>query len=108
MTEAKRLLKDREGDVVHGRPIFPSSHKVTLRVLCEDVLTDYRTNELKSLSTVEGRLKKHIYPFFGNCKASAVTTSLAKSYTAKRLDEGAANATINRELAILERAFLTC
>jgi hypothetical protein len=43
--------------------------------------------------------------FFGNSKAHTVGSDAVKKYIAQRLDTGAANATINRELAALKRMF---
>ena len=40
---------------------------------------------------------------FGECKANQVRTDHVKNYVAHRLEQGAANATINRELAALKR-----
>ena len=42
---------------------------------------------------------------FGDCKAHQVRTDHVKNYVAHRLEQGAANATINRELAALKRMF---
>jgi integrase len=41
----------------------------------------------------------------GSCTVGEVTTAKLRWYVARRLDEGRANATINRELAALRRAF---
>jgi integrase len=41
----------------------------------------------------------------GDCTVGEVTTAKLRWYVARRLDEGRANATINRELAALRRAF---
>src|SRR6185295_5499326 len=42
---------------------------------------------------------------FKQLRASAVTTDRVKNYVATRREEGAANGTINRELACLKRMF---
>src|SRR5207302_10199020 len=55
-----------------------------------------------------GRLEtslKHLRPFFGLYRAIQVTSDLVTSYVVARQAEGAANATINRELAALKRMF---
>ncbi len=46
-------------------------------------------------------LKKH----FGGGKAIHITTDTVKEYIEKRMNDGYANATINRELAALKRMF---
>jgi len=51
------------------------------------------------------RIKRHLTPFFRNSRASTITTDHIKKFRRKRKDEGASNAEINRELAIVSRAF---
>jgi len=51
------------------------------------------------------RIKRHLSPFFGNCRVSAVTTADLRRFTLKRKAEKASNAEINRELAIVSRVF---
>jgi site-specific recombinase XerD len=43
--------------------------------------------------------------FFGDYKAQYVDTDLVKKYISERLEQGVANATINRELAAVKRMF---
>jgi len=47
----------------------------------------------------------HLSTHFKQLRASAVTTDRVKNYVATRREEGAANGTINRELACLKRMF---
>ncbi len=79
--------------------------KVRLGTLAEDFLRDYRINGQKSYGHAEARWKQHLRPFFGDCPASAVTSSRISEYVDARQAEDAANATINRELAALRRMF---
>jgi hypothetical protein len=51
------------------------------------------------------RSAKRIKEFLGNTKAHSVKGDLVKKFIVQRQAEGAANATINRELAFLKRAF---
>jgi hypothetical protein len=44
--------------------------------------------------------------YFGDCKAHNVGTDAVRKYIAQRLEEGAANASINRELESEDRTFL--
>ncbi len=68
-------------------------------------MTDYRINGRKSLRDAERNLRLHLDPFFQGMRAPSITTALVKRYTEQRQLEGAANATINRELAALKRMF---
>lgn len=47
----------------------------------------------------------HLSTHFKQLRASAITTDHAKKYVASRREDGAANGTINRELACLKRMF---
>ncbi len=51
------------------------------------------------------RWEKHLEPFFGNQRAANVSSDDINRYIDKRQAEGAANATINRELAALRRMY---
>lgn len=101
-SDAKRLLKKREGEIADGRLPGIYFDRVRFDELAEDLVTDYRIRGLKSGQKVGisiSRLKGH----FGGVKVPEVNTARIKAYIAQRLDEGAANATINRELAALKR-----
>lgn len=102
---AKRLLQSREDDVARGIPVSAKLGRVKIDELTEDVITNYRINRKKSLSDLERRLRKHVLPFFGGRRAVSITTSSIERFILARQDSGAANAEINRELAILKRAF---
>jgi integrase len=69
------------------------------------VITDYRIKHYDSLPDLEGRIKNHLLPFFGGRRASNVTTADIQEFVAKRQSAEAHNATINRELAALKRAY---
>ena len=68
-------------------------------------MVDYRVNNKRSLRDVERRIRLHLEPVFGGRRMASITTADARAYTGGRQEVGAANATINRELAILKRAF---
>ena len=53
----------------------------------------------------ESRWNLHLKPFFGDRETTELTTRLQQEYQAKRRSEGAANATINREMMILAKAY---
>jgi phage terminase Nu1 subunit (DNA packaging protein) len=48
-----------------------------------------------------------LHPAFGHIRVAAFGTNVLKKYIANRKAEEAANATINREMTILKRAFNT-
>ena len=94
LEEAKRILAVRKGDVARGVPISNRTNQATVAELCQDVLLDYEVNEKKSTDAAERRIRLHLAPFFGNMKASKVTTEKLNRYIAGRQHEGAKNASI--------------
>ena len=77
----------------------------TFRAAVRDVLDDYRMNRKRSLLDVERHVRLHLGPFFGRRRLAAITPADIRRYALRRQQEGARNATINRELAVLNRAF---
>jgi len=73
--------------------------------LAEGLLRDYTVNGLKSLRTVKRRWEIHLAPSFGHLDATELSSEQIEAYIARRRQEGAQNATINRELAALRRAY---
>lgn len=102
---AKNLLKLREGDVARGIPVTPKMGRVKFDELARDVTTNYQINKKRSLGHVQRRLQKHLLPFFGGRRASSITSSDVEKFILRRQAAGASNAEINRELAVLKRAF---
>lgn len=70
----------------------------------KEYLRDYRINRKKSFSRAEfstNRLMEH----FKGMKIVGISTPMINAFVEKRINEGASNATINRELAALKRMF---
>lgn len=104
-TVARRILRTREGDVERGIPIVPQMGKVTFEEAVTDLQNDYDVNRKRTAASAKRRIKLHLLPFFRNRRLLAITTAHVREYVAHRQSEGAANATINRELALLKRMF---
>ena len=79
--------------------------QITFLSAVRDVLDDYRLNHRRSRADVERHFRLHLLPFFGRRRMAAITTADVRRYVARRQDEGAKNATINRELSVVKRAF---
>jgi integrase len=101
---AKELLNRRLGAISEGRPVAPRADRVRLDELLDDLLTEYRVNRRASAGRME-ELISHLKTFFGGCRAVAINTARVREYIEARQRSGAANATINRELAALKRAY---
>jgi integrase len=128
-TDARRLLKKREGEIAVGKLPGIYFDKVRFDELGQDFLSDYRINQKKSLQRAE-RNVNHLKKAFEGIRVVDITTPLIRKYIEKRLSwkcrqcreiiqpqdncpycgsekikPGAAHATINRELAALKRMF---
>ena len=104
--QAQKLLNDRVGKVARGEVL-----DVRPRTVAElyDALHTFTVNNSKPgrgcRADSLGWRWAHLAPFFAAMAAPAVTTAHVEKYKAERRKEGAAPATINRELAVLRRMF---
>jgi len=103
--EAEKFLRGRLAAISSGTFLGPKLEKVRISELAEDLIREYRINGRKSIDDLEARWKLHLEPFFGALRAIEVTSQLVARYIDARQQEGAENATINRELAALKRMF---
>ena len=103
--EALERLKLRIAELTTGSVTGLTPKKTRISELAEDFIRDYKINGRSSLDDAEARWRLHLEPFFGRMKASQVTSVLLNKYVDKRQEAGAANGTINRELAALKRMF---
>jgi integrase len=70
-----------------------------------DLVTDYKVNTRRAREHVERSIAKGLKPYFGGWRMANITTADIRKYIDHRQEAGAANATINRELAALKRMF---
>ena len=103
--KAEKVLAQRLAEVRMGHYFGPEWERSLLDELAEDLFAEYRFKGRKSLSDVERRWHKHLKPFFGARRSNEITTEYVKQYVSKRLNDGAQNGTVNRELAVLRRMY---
>src|SRR5262250_483643 len=103
-TEAKRKLKEREGQVAAGLHHGPQVERTKFEDLVVGIRQDYVMNERKSARRLNDYIT-HLSASFHHMRAAAITTDRIKGYITKRREEGAANGTINREIGCLKRMF---
>ena len=103
-SDAKRLLKLREGSIAEGK--FPGLkvEKTRFEELVQDLITDYKMNGRKSLSRLEISVE-HLKKRFEGYRANDINTTQIKEYITSRKGAGASNGTVNRELSALKRMF---
>ncbi len=97
----------RRKNQVREQTKLPENLRTVVRVsdIAPAIEKDYKANKQKSYDSVERRLRKHLLPFFGQTAANELGTDDLNRYVDKRRDDGASNATINREMAALRRIF---
>ena len=105
-TDAERLLKQREGEIVDRRFRGLQVEKITFEEITEDMIRDFRLNAKKerNIQRVENAIKR-LRGHFAGFRAREITTEHIKKYIEDRKAKLAANGTINRELAVLKRSY---
>jgi integrase len=107
--DAVRFRTARLADVaMHRRGVRQFQGPRTERRLLSELLDEYErhaaVHHLKSLPQLRSRMKR-LRAAFAGYRALAVTPDGLLAYVQTRQQDGAANATINRELEVVSRAF---
>jgi len=100
---ATRMLERREGEIAEGKMPSIYFERTTYDQLADDLENDYRING-QGVRHVKNR-RLHLDEAFGGMSSVQITTAVIKGYIADRLEAGASNATVNRELAALKRMY---
>src|ERR1700746_3180700 len=101
--QARKFLKRRLGEITRGHLIGPSDERLSFEDLATILATDYEINGKRSIESVRLSIR-HLREFFGLGRAIDITADRVATYVRGRQREGAANGSINRELAALKRA----
>jgi integrase len=101
-TEALAALNQKLTERAAGT-LDPDAQHTRVADLFADLRRDYEINQ-KRAEDLDVRWK-HLAPVFANDLARSITTPRLRRYVEERLAEGAARATVQRELAALRRAF---
>jgi len=102
--EAIAHLRKRVEECAQGKYVGVRAERVTLADLLKLVTADYVTAGNRTDRTLKYRVAA-LASELGHLRATNVSPSAVEAYKAKRLSEGKAKATINRELACLKRAY---
>ena len=102
--DAENLLKNRVSQIVSGTFAGPSMERITIGELLDDLEMDYKVNGKSWRDFAEPIIRVHLRPQFGKMRATNLTTPDVQKYMSERRKQEAANATINRECALLKRA----
>jgi hypothetical protein len=102
ITKARRILQAREGRVAAGLPVLPRADKIVYDEVAADLRQHYATTGSRNLGEAEGRFK-HLDQAFTGRRIAGIAQADVTAYAARRQAKGAANATVNREIAVLGR-----
>ena len=100
--QARRFLKEREGRVATGQPILPRADRVRYEEIAKDLRQHYKATGSRDLKEAGWRFT-HLDAFFAGRRVASLGPAEATAYVLQRQRQGAANGTINRELAVLNR-----
>jgi integrase len=103
--EAQRILTRKLYQISQGEIPMVQRETVRVRQIWDAMTEDYRANGRRRAVRDFGTRWKHLGPVFGLMSVRRVTTADVRGYIKQRQSEGAANATINREVGSLKRAF---
>ncbi len=93
-----KLLEIQQQTSCDGAP-------ATIAELYAGILADYEMNGRKSIDHLRGAWKNHLKTYFATLATVKLSSSQIAEYVRARQTEGAANASINRELAALKRMY---
>ncbi len=103
--KARDLLRTREGAIANGAAITAKVGQLRFEDAAKDLIADYTINQKRTIVDLTRRLDDHLTPWFRGRRLSTITTADGRAYVKQRQTEGAANASINLELANLKRLF---
>ena len=109
-TSDKKLAKAIEAkiitDIVEGKYYEkPTGHNKTFRQLMDRFMKEHAPKVSGSMQKSYASSLKHLIPFFGDLNLLSISRKKISEYKVLRLDEGARPSSLNRELAMVSKAF---
>ena len=101
-SQAQRVLNERIGRVATGQTILPRLDRVTYAEAAKDLREHYTSSGDRDVVEAGYKLT-HLDEFFAHYRLAVIGPAETTRYIVKRQQEGAANSSINRELAVLGR-----
>jgi len=106
-TQCEEFIEQAKSDARAGRLSLPKGRKLalTMSAASDDYIKRLEEGTGKNVKIKRRHLEQHLKPFFGSSRLDQITTFTVDRYKKRRLDGGAKNATVNRELATLSHLF---
>jgi integrase len=108
-TQCEEFLERSKSEARAGRLSLPKGRKLSLSfgAAADNYIERLEDGAGKNIAIKRRQLRMHLKPFFGATRLDAITRFAVDRYKKKRIDAGAANGTINRELATLSHLLST-
>lgn len=103
--KAERMLRRALRLIETGEYLAPKQRKIKMRELWRGLIGHYKQQQKATTRILESKWKLRLDEFFGNAQASQVSTDMLSDYMGKCQRDGLENATINRDMAALHKAF---
>ena len=103
-SEALKMLRERLHTITAGTYSGRDAERLTFEAIAEGLRNQYKLDGLSSLARVEQALTR-LSAHFEGWRVRAITTGAVKAYHTERLAAGAAQATVQYEIACLKHAF---
>ena len=106
-TQAEQFIAATQTDARTGRLSLPKGRKLALNFAsaADDYIRRLEQANGKNLGIKRRQLRMYLKPYFGAMRLNSITGFTIEKYKRGRLVQGAAAATINRELATLSHLF---
>ena len=105
ITKARKILTQREAAKDRGEPVGAQIGKITFDDAAQMVIDNQTMKGRRSVDREQGRIEKHLKPYFTGRRMTTITSDVITAYVIERQKAGAQDGSINRELQILHRAF---
>jgi integrase len=105
--QCRQFIEQVRTEARQGRLNLPKGRKLTLGfgAAADDYMTRLEEGGGKNLTIKRRQLRMYLKPYFGTMRLDGITGFTIDKYKKRRLDQGAAAATVNRELATLSHLF---
>jgi integrase len=106
-TQCEEFIERAKSEARVGRLSLPKGRKLALSFegAADNYIKRLEDGAGKNIAIKHRQLRMYLKPFFGATRLDAITSFTVDRYKKKRIDSGAANGTINRELATLSHLF---
>jgi integrase len=106
-TQCEEFIERQRTEARAGRLSLPKGRKLalTFAVAAKEYLRRLEETGGKNIKIKRRQLRMYLVPYFGSQRLDAITGFTVNKFKKRRIDQGAANSTINRELAVLSHLF---